>query len=67
MSRITVNGDERVVDAEATVAKLLADLGLQDRKVAVERNRAIVKRGDWDTTRIADGDRFEILHFVGGG
>lgn len=50
-----------------SVAELLTELGLSGRKIAVERNLGIVSRSDYETTRLAPGDRLEIIHFVGGG
>ncbi len=64
---ITVNGTARRVDAGQTVAVLLVALGLDRRKVAVERNEAIVPRSHYDTTELAPGDQLEIVHFIGGG
>jgi thiamine biosynthesis protein ThiS len=65
--RITVNGTEREAAAGATLAELLRDLGLPDRGVAVERNRALVKKADYGGTVLSEGDRLEIVTFVGGG
>ena len=65
--RITLNGETRDVAAGLTLATLLDTLGLDRRKVAVERNEAIVPRSAYEQTTIADGDRFEIVHFIGGG
>jgi thiamine biosynthesis protein ThiS len=67
VTRITVNGREREMPPGATVATLIEELALANRRVAVERNRAIVRKEDWERTRVEDGDTFEILHFVGGG
>ena len=67
MNTITLNGDPRTVAPAATVATLLADLGLDATKVAVERNRAIVPRSTFAVQPLADGDALEIVHFVGGG
>ena len=64
--RLTVNGEERI-EAAGDIAALIAALGLDHRKVAVERNLAIVPRSLWPATALADGDRIEIVHFVGGG
>ncbi|MCS6855414.1 MAG: sulfur carrier protein ThiS, partial [Elioraea sp.] len=64
---LTVNGETRQVVAPATVASLLAALGIDRRKVAVERNLEIVPRSAYETTTLADGDRIEIVHFIGGG
>ncbi len=64
--RLWVNGEERSLEA-ADVAGLLARLGLDPRKVAVERNLAIVPKSLFAATALADGDRIEIVHFIGGG
>jgi sulfur carrier protein len=65
--RIEVNGEAREVSAELTVRGLLELLGLGDTLVAVERNEEIVPRAEHGTTSLADGDRVEVVHFVGGG
>ena len=64
---IAVNGDERKVKAGDTVSDLLAVLGLQSGRVAIERNLKILPRAEWATTNISAGDRYEIVQFVGGG
>jgi sulfur carrier protein len=64
--RLVVNGEEREV-AAATVTALVSELGLDPRKVAVERNLEIVPRSTYEATALADGDRIEIVQFVGGG
>jgi thiamine biosynthesis protein ThiS len=63
---IVVNGSPRQVAAGTTVAGLLADLGLGTR-VAVERNREIVTRARHAEVELRDGDRLELVTFVGGG
>jgi len=65
--RISLNGELRSVAAELSVAALLEELGLDRRKVAVERNESIVPRSTYASTRLADGDQLEIVHFIGGG
>lgn len=65
--KLTVNGDSRTFDNVADVAALVAALGLDHRKVAVERNLEIVPRSAYGRTALADGDRIEIVHFIGGG
>ncbi len=65
--RITVNGDGRIVPGAISVAGLLRTLGLDTRKVAVERNAEIVPRSAYDATLLAAGDALEIVHFIGGG
>ena len=65
--RLTVNGEDRRVDEGTDIAALVGLLGLETRKVAVERNRSIVPRSAYGATRLAEGDRIEIVHFIGGG
>ncbi|WP_374655319.1 sulfur carrier protein ThiS [Phenylobacterium sp.] len=64
---LTINGEQRALSGAATVAALVAQLGLDARKVAVERNLEIVPRSAYGKTALADGDRIEIVHFIGGG
>ena len=64
---LTVNGEARVFPGLADVSALVAALGLDGRKVAVERNLEIVPRSAYLRTPLADGDRIEIVHFIGGG
>ncbi len=64
--RLTINGEDRTT-AAADVAALVISLGLDVRKVAVERNLEIVPRSRYAATAMADGDRIEIVHFIGGG
>jgi len=64
---VTVNGEAREVPAPATVADLLRGIGLDTRKVAVERNMEIVPRSAYAETALAAGDALEIVHFIGGG
>lgn len=65
--RLTINGEERRVAEVATIGQLVAALALDTRKVAVERNLEIVPRSLHGATPVADGDRIEIVHFIGGG
>ena len=64
---LTVNGEPRAFAALASLLDLVAELGLDARKVAVERNLEIVPRSAYGKTALADGDRIEIVHFIGGG
>ena len=65
--RLTVNGEMRDAPDKATVADLLASLGIDGRRVAVERNREIAPKSLWGEILLADGDELEIVQFVGGG
>lgn len=64
---VTVNGEQRQLPAGLTIAAMLRELGIEPAKVAVEHNREIVPRSSLDAVEVADGDQFEIVHFVGGG
>lgn len=67
---VVINGQPRTfsdLPDQPRVADLLAALALKSDRVAVEHNGAIVRRPDWPSTPIMTGDRFEIVHFVGGG
>ncbi len=65
--RVIVNGEDRVFDGVKTVAALVDALKLDGRKLAIERNLEIVPRSAYDRTALSDGDRIEIVHFIGGG
>ena len=64
---LTINGQDREFTSLSTVADLLAQLGMKPDRVAVELNRDLVPRDRWSETRVSDGDKLEIVHFVGGG
>jgi sulfur carrier protein len=65
--KLIINGEEKSVDKVSSVSELLRELGLKADRVAVELNREIAARGSWDSTHLKDGDRLEIVQFVGGG
>jgi sulfur carrier protein len=67
ISRITLNGDPYEVDVPLTISALLARLDIDSRRVAVEHNLIVVRRGAYDATLVRDGDQIEIVNFVGGG
>ena len=64
---LTINGEARSFPGVADLAALVAALGLDGRKVAIERNLEIVPRSAYGKTKLIDGDRIEIVHFIGGG
>lgn len=64
---IRVNGEHRRVPGGISLAEMLSEIGIDPRKVAVERNLEIVPRSTFDQVRVEDGDDYEIVHFVGGG
>ncbi len=65
--KITLNGDPFEVAGPLTVSALLAHLDIDSRRVAIEHNMVVVKRGNYDTVEVRDGDEVEIVNFVGGG
>ena len=64
---IRVNGEHRRVPGGVSIAQMLAELGLDPRRVAVERNLEVVPRATLADVPVADGDAYEVVHFVGGG
>jgi sulfur carrier protein len=62
-----INGESRNFPDGLTVAALVGQLGMKTDRVAVELNLEIVPRSNWDSTHLKDGDKLEIVHFVGGG
>ena len=66
--RIQINGEQRdFPQTSLSLAELIGALSLAPQRIAVEVNKTIVRRSDWEKTRINDGDQIEIVHFVGGG
>jgi thiamine biosynthesis protein ThiS len=64
---VTINGQPKQISDLKSLAALIESLGMKADRVAVELNREIVPRSQWEATQIKDGDRLEIVHFVGGG
>ena len=65
--QLIVNGEDREFEGLTAISGLIAALGLDGRKLAIERNLEIVPRSAYDQTPLSDGDRIEIVHFIGGG
>jgi len=64
---LEINGEAKLVPACATVRELLENLGIKSERIAVEVNRRIIRRQDWNQAPIHDQDKVEIVQFVGGG
>jgi thiamine biosynthesis protein ThiS len=64
---IVLNGDVRRVPAGLNVLGLLAELGIDPARVAVELNRGIVRKTEWEGTQVGPGAQVEVVQFVGGG
>jgi sulfur carrier protein len=69
MNTITleINGETRTIPPVSNVTELLEVLGISGSRAAVEINRKIIRRGEWESTPISNLDRVEIVQFVGGG
>jgi len=65
--QVVINGEPREVPDSLNVVALLAHLGITAERVAIERNRDILPRANWQRTLVQPGDSYEIVHFVGGG
>ncbi|MEA3456242.1 MAG: sulfur carrier protein ThiS [Campylobacterota bacterium] len=65
--KITVNGEERECAKGVSLASLINDLGIKVKVMAAAVNMNVVKKDDWESYRLSDGDKIELLHFVGGG
>jgi thiamine biosynthesis protein ThiS len=65
--RVYLNGESKDVPDNLTLAQLVTQLELPERRIAIELNRNVVRRRDWENTNLSDNDRIEIVHFVGGG
>ena len=64
---IKLNGEPREIPAEIDLPSLLEMLSLPPQRIAIELNGAVIRRVDWSATKVNDGDRVEVVHFVGGG
>jgi thiamine biosynthesis protein ThiS len=65
--KVTVNGTAREIADGTTIAQLINQLKLKTDRIATERNLSVVPKAQYDQTRLADGDKLEIVTFVGGG
>lgn len=65
--RVRINGEDKEVSEGTTLLGLVEQLSLAPSRLAVELNREVVRRADWPSVKLSDGDRIEIVHFVGGG
>jgi thiamine biosynthesis protein ThiS len=65
--KLQINGEEKTFPSPLTLAALIEGMGMKPDRIAVELNREIVPRNRYSETQLADGDKLEIVHFVGGG
>ena len=64
---LTINGEDRDCTGVTTLSDLISQLGMKADRVAIELNRNLVRRDQWSDTKLSNGDKLEIVHFVGGG
>ena len=64
---IFINGEARELDGVSTLAGLLDALDLPKQRVAIELNKHVIRKQEWESTSVADNDKVEVVHFVGGG
>jgi len=64
---VVINSEQREIPEGLNVTEMLEHLGMPRERVAIERNLNILPRANWNETRVEPNDRFEIVHFVGGG
>jgi thiamine biosynthesis protein ThiS len=64
---LTINGENREFSSITTLSDLVTHLGMKADRVAIELNRELIPRDRWGATQLSDGDKLEIVHFVGGG
>lgn len=67
MVTIILNGEKKEIESEVTLDRLLDLFSLPRQRVAVERNKEVVRKSDWSSTPIRESDVIEVIHFVGGG
>jgi sulfur carrier protein len=64
---VVINGEIKELPKELNLTELLAHFELPSERIAVELNREVVRKKDWATIKVSDGDKLEVIHFVGGG
>lgn len=64
---LTINGENRDFENVTTLSDLVSQLGMKTDRVAIELNRELIRRDRWPETQLSNGDKLEIVHFVGGG
>ena len=65
--QVMINGEKRELSENVTIVEMLENLALTAERIAVELNREVVRKKDWESIKLNDADKIEIIHFVGGG
>lgn len=64
---ILINGETKEISGELNLSELLRRFSLPQERIAIELNKEVVRKKDWENIKISDGDKLEVIHFVGGG
>jgi len=65
--KILINGDRKEINNEVNLTELLKLLSLPTERIAIELNKEVVRKKDWENIKLTEGDKLEVIHFVGGG
>lgn len=65
--KIIINGETKEIPNEVNIIELLESFSLPKERIAIELNKQVVRKKDWGNIKIANADRIEVIHFVGGG
>jgi thiamine biosynthesis protein ThiS len=65
--QVTINGEKRELAANLSISEMLKNLELPSERVAIELNKQVVRKKDWENIKVNDADKIEVIHFVGGG
>lgn len=65
--KVLINGETKEISGELNLSELLRHFSLPRERVAIELNKQVVRKKDWESISVSDGDRLEVIHFVGGG
>ncbi len=65
--RVLVNGETKEIPNEVNLSELLKNLSLPSERIAIELNKEVIRKRDWENVKVVDADKIEIIHFVGGG
>ena len=65
--KVKVNGETKEIVEDINLQQFIKNLSLPSERIAVELNERVVRKTDWENTKLSDADKIEIIHFVGGG
>lgn len=65
--KVFINGETQEISGEVNLSELLKNLSLPQERIAVELNKEVVRKKDWENITISEADKIEVIHFVGGG